>query len=260
MTQAGPRTVLLGNVTGPIRKEVLSSGVVKLVECNLELLGAIFDIIQGETAQLWNQFRGKQNRKPKANLLQHWSNPNASNAPMDSLVYKPIDFLLLCKLVGVGFLFSSVQFSHPVTSDSLQSHGLQHASLPCPSPTLAACSDSHPLSQWCHSNEYLRLISFRIDLFDLPAVQGTLNSLLQCYSSKPSILWCLLFFMVQLSHPYMTTGKTIALTRQTFVGKVRSLIFNMLSRLVITFPPRSQMSFNFMAGSHHLQWFWSPRK
>ena len=108
MTQAGPRTVLPGNVTGPIRKEVLSSGVVKLVECNLELLGAIFDIIQGDTAQLWNQFTGKQNRRPKANLLQHWSNPNASNPPMNSLVYKPIDFLLLCKSVGVGFLFSSV--------------------------------------------------------------------------------------------------------------------------------------------------------
>ena len=160
MTQAGPRTVLLGNVTGPIRKEVLSSGVVKLVECNLELLGAIFDIIQGETAQLWNQFRGKQNRKPKANLLQHWSNPNASNAPMDSLVYKPIDFLLLCKLVGVGFLFSSVQFSHPVTSDSLQSHGLQHASLPCPSPNPRACSNWCPLSRWCHPTILSSVIAF----------------------------------------------------------------------------------------------------
>ena len=103
------------------------------------------------------------------------------------------------------------------------------------------------LSQWCHSNEYSGLISFRIDLFGLPVVQGTLNSLLQFHSSKASILWCSPFFMVQLSHSYVTTGKTIALTRQTFVGKVRSLLFNMLSRLVIAFPPRSQMSFNFMA-------------
>ena len=75
---------------------------------------------------------------------------------------------------------------------------------------------------------------------DLPAVQGTLKSLLQHYSSKASILWCSAFFMVQLSHPYMTTGKTIALTRQTFVGKVMSLLFNMLSRLVITFLPKSK--------------------
>ena len=82
------------------------------------------------------------------------------------------------------------------------------------------------------SNEYSGLISFRIDWFDLLAVQGTLKSLLQHHSSKASILWNSAFFIVQLSHPYMTTGKTIALTRQTFVGKVTSLLFNMLSRLV----------------------------
>ena len=79
-----------------------------------------------------------------------------------------------------------------------------------------------------------------MDWLDLLAVQGTLKSLLQHHSSKASILWCLVFFMVQLSHPYMTTGKTIALTRWTFVGKVMSLFFNMLSRLVITFLPRSK--------------------
>ena len=90
------------------------------------------------------------------------------------------------------------------------------------------------------SNEYSGLISFRIDWFDLLAVQGTLKSLLQHYSSKASILWHSAFFMVQLSHPYMTTGKTIALTRCTFVGKVMSLLFDMLSRLVITFLPRSK--------------------
>ena len=90
------------------------------------------------------------------------------------------------------------------------------------------------------SNEYSRLISFRIDWFDLFAVQGTLKSLLQHHSSKASILQHSAFFMVQLSYPYMTTGKTIALTRWTFVGKVMSLLFNMQSRFVIVFLPRSK--------------------
>ena len=85
------------------------------------------------------------------------------------------------------------------------------------------------------SNEYSGLISFRMDWLDLLAIQGTLKSLLQHHSSKASILWHSAFFIVQLSHPYMTTGKTTALTRWTFVGKVMSLLFNMLSRLVITF-------------------------
>ena len=96
------------------------------------------------------------------------------------------------------------------------------------------------------SNEYSRLISFRIDWLDLLAVQETFKSLLQHHSSKASFLQCSAFFIVQLSHPYMTAGKTIALTRQTFVGKVMSLLLNMLSRLVITFLPRSKR-FNFMA-------------
>ena len=90
------------------------------------------------------------------------------------------------------------------------------------------------------SNEYSGLISFKIDWFDLLAVQGTLKSLLQHHNSKASILQCSAFFMVQLSHPYMTTGKTIALTRQTVVGKVMSLLFDMLSRFVIAFLPRSK--------------------
>ena len=90
------------------------------------------------------------------------------------------------------------------------------------------------------SNEYSGLISFRIDWLDLLAVQGTLKSLLQYHSSKASILQSSAFFIVQLLHPYMTTGKTIALTRQTFVSKVMSLLFKMLSRLVITFLPRSK--------------------
>ena len=90
------------------------------------------------------------------------------------------------------------------------------------------------------SNEHPGLISFRMDWLYLLAVQGTLKSLLQHHSSKASILWRSAFFIVQLSHPYMTTGKTIALTRQTIVGNVMSLLFNMLSRLVIAFLPRSK--------------------
>ena len=90
------------------------------------------------------------------------------------------------------------------------------------------------------SNEYSGLISFRTDWFDLLAVQGTLKSLLQHHSSKASMLQHSAFFTVLLSHPYLTTGKTIALTRQTFVGKVMSLLFNMLSQLVIAFLPRSK--------------------
>ena len=100
------------------------------------------------------------------------------------------------------------------------------------------------------SNEYSGLILFRMDWLNLLAIQGTLKGLLQHHSSKASVLWQSAFFTVQLSHPYMTTGKTIALTRQTFVGKVISLLLNMLSRLVITFLPRSK----------HLliSWLWSP--
>ena len=90
------------------------------------------------------------------------------------------------------------------------------------------------------SNEHPGLIAFRIDWLNLLVVQGTLKSLLQHHSSKASILQCSAFFTVQLSHPYMTTGKTVALTRWTFVGKVMSLFFNMLSGLVITFLPRSK--------------------
>ena len=90
------------------------------------------------------------------------------------------------------------------------------------------------------SNEHPGLVSFRMDWLDLLAVQGTLRSLLQHHSSQASILWCSAFFTVQLSHPYMTTGKTIALSRWTIVGKIISMLLNMLSRLVITFLPRSR--------------------
>ena len=164
-------------------------------------------------------------------------------------------------------------------SNSLRSHGPQHARPPCPSPTPRVDSNSCPSNRLilCHlillspsifpsirvfsnesalrirwpkywsfsfnispSNEHLGVIFFRMDWLDLLVVQGTLKSLLQHHSSKASILRCSAFFIVQLSHPYMTTGKTIALTRRTFVGKVMSLLLNMLSRLVITFLPRSK--------------------
>ena len=163
-------------------------------------------------------------------------------------------------------------------SNSLQPHRLQHTRPPCPSPTHGVDSSSCPLSWWCHqpshplsspsppalnlsqhqglgiswpkywsfsfsispSNEYSGLISFRMDWLDLLVVQGTLKSLLQHHSSKALILRCSAFFMVQISHTYMTTGKTIALTRWTFVGKVMSLFFNILSRWVITFLPRNK--------------------
>ena len=169
--------------------------------------------------------------------------------------------------------------------NSLRPHGLQHARLPCPSPTPGAFSNSCPLSRWCHptisssvvpfsswlqsfpasgcfprsqffasggqsigvsastsvlSTEYSGLISFRMDWLNLLADQRALKSLLQHHSSKVSILQHAAFFIVQHSHPYMATGKTIALTRQTFVDKVMSLLFNMLSRLVITLLPRSK--------------------
>ena len=102
------------------------------------------------------------------------------------------------------------------------------------------------------SNEHLGLVSVRMDWLDLLAVQGTLKSLLQHHTSRASILRCSAFFTVQLSHPYMTTGKTITLNRWTFVGKVISLLFDMLSRLVITFLPRSKR-LSFFGCSHHLQ-------
>ena len=121
--------------------------------------------------------------------------------------------------------------------------------LPIPSSIRVFSSESTLLMRWpkywsfsfsiSPSNEHPGPISFRMDWLGLLAVQGTLKSLLQHHSLKASILWWPAFFIVQLSHPYMTTGKTIPLTRQTFVGKVMSLLFNMLSRLVITFFPRS---------------------
>ena len=143
---------------------------------------------------------------------------------MSIVVVMPSDHLILCRLL---LLLPSVFHSIRVSSNES-----------------ALCirwpkywSFSFSISP---SNEHPGLISFRMDWLDLLAVQGTLKSLLQHHSSKASILQGSAFFIVQLSHPYMTTGKTITLIRQTFVGKVMSLFFNMLSRLVITFLPRSK--------------------
>ena len=150
-------------------------------------------------------------------------------------------------------LLKSTQTHVHRVSDVIQpSHPLLSPYPPAPNPSqhqglFQLVSSSHQVAkvlefQLQHQSfhEYSGLISFRMDWLDLLAVQGTLKSLLQHHSSKASILWCSAFFIVQLSQPYMTTGKTIALTRQPFVDKVMSLLFNMQSRLVITFLPRSK--------------------
>ena len=154
----------------------------------------------------------------------------------------------------------AIQTSHPLSSPSLPTFNLsQHQGL------FKWLSSSYQVQildfsfNISPSNEYLGLISFRMDWLDLLAVQGTLKSLFQHHSSKASILRRSTFFIVQLSHPYVTTRKTVALTRWTFVGKVMSLLFTMLSRLVITLLPRSKHLL-FHGWSHHLQWFWSPKK
>ena len=195
---------------------------------------------------------------------------------------------LLSSLAGLQPLLSTSIFTLQLfgcsVSDSLWPHWLQHTRLPCPSPSPGMCSNSRPLSHWCHltissfvipissclqsspaSESFLMsqlftsggqilvlqlhhqsfqwifsLISFRTDYFNLLAVQGTLKSLLQHHGEKASILWHSTFFMVQFSHLYLTTGKIIALTRWTFVGKVMSLLFNTRSGSVITFLPRSK--------------------
>ena len=130
---------------------------------------------------------------------------------------------------------NAIQPSHPLSSSSPALNLSQHQGL------FKWVSSSHQVPKYCSfsfninpSNEHPGLISFRMDWLDLLAVQGTLKSLLQHHSSKASILRCSVFFIVQLSYPYMTTGETIALTRWTFVGKVVCLLWNMLSRLVIT--------------------------
>ena len=179
------------------------------------------------------------------------------------------------RLRGQGMFKIPLQFSPSVTSDSLQPHGLQHTRLPCPPPTPGAYSNPCPSSWWCHPTISSSVVPFSSCLQSFPAsgsfkmsqlfasssqsigvsasasvlpkniqdwspLGWTLKSPLQHHSSEASILRCSAFFIVQLSHPYMTTGKTIVLTRWTFVGKVMSMLFNMLSRLVITFLSRSK--------------------
>ena len=180
--------------------------------------------------------------------------------------------------------FSSVQFSRSVVSNSFWPHGLQHTRLPCPSPTLGACSNSCPQSRWCHptisssvipfssylqsfqhqglfqwvrsSHQVAKVLEFQLQhqyfqwifrtdflldwLVGPPCSPRDAQEFLQHHSSKASILWHSAFFMVQLSHLHMTTRKSVALTIWTSVGKVISLLFNMLSRLVIAFFPRSK--------------------
>ena len=139
----------------------------------------------------------------------------------------------------VHWVGAAAQPSHPLLPPSPPALNLsQHQGL------FQWVRSSHQVANWSFSispcNEYSGLISFRIDWFDLLAVQGILKSLLQHHSLKASVLWCSAFFMDQISHPYMTAGKTVALTRQTCIGKIMSLLFNMLSKLVIIFLPRSK--------------------
>ena len=152
------------------------------------------------------------------------TNPRSLLKPMCIASVMPSNHLILCRsLLLLPSIFPSIR----VFSNDL----VLHIRWP------KYWSFSYSISP---SNEYSGLISLRIDWFDLLAVWGTLKSLLQHHNLKASLLWCSAFSMVQLWHPYMTTGKTIALTRRTFVSKVMSLLFNMLSRFVIAFLPRSK--------------------
>ena len=141
----------------------------------------------------------------------------------------------------VHWVGDAIQLSHPLSTPTLTFNLSQHQVFSNESVFHIRWPNYWSFSfSISPSNEFSGLISFRIDWLDFLAVQGTLKSLLQHLSSKASILQCSAFFIVQLSHPYMTTGKTIALTRWTFVGKVMSLLFNILSMLVITFLPKSK--------------------
>ena len=153
-------------------------------------------------------------------ITNSWSPPKLTS--IESVM--PSNHLILCRpVILLGLIFPSIRV-------------FSNESAPCIRwPKYWSLSFSISPSK-----EHPGLISFRMGWWDLLAVQGTLKSLLQHHTSKASILWCSAFFLVQLSHPYMTTGKSIALTRRTFVDKVMSLLFNMLSRLVITFLPRSK--------------------
>ena len=182
---------------------------------------------------------------------------------------------MICSTPGVPVPLYLPEFSHihvHWVSDASQPSILCHPLLLLPSifPSIRVFSNESAFrirwpKYWSFSfnispySEYPGLISFRIDWLDRFAVQGTLKSLLQYHSSKASSVLHSAFFILQLWHPYMTTGKTIVLTRWTIVDKVMSLLFNMLSRLVITFLPRSKhLLISWL--KYHLQWFWSPPK
>ena len=161
----------------------------------------------------------------------------------------------------VHWVGDTIQPSHPLSSPSLpafnlsQQQGLfQWVSSSYQVAKVLECQLQHQSFKWNSG-----LTSLRMDWLNLHTVQGTLESLLQHHSSKASILWDLALFIVWLSHPYTTTGKNIALTRWTFVGKVMSLLFNMLPKLVTTFLPRNKRLLISWC-SHDLQWFWRPRK
>ena len=171
-----------------------------------------------------------------SNSLQLWNGLQHSRPPCPSPT--PRVYSNSCPLS---------RWCHPTISFSV----IPFSSLPSILPSIRVFSNESALhirwtKYWCFSfsispsNEYSGLVSFRMDWLDLLAVQGTLKSLLQHHSSKASTLQCSAFFIVQLSHPYMTTGSNVDLTRRACVGKVMSLLFNMLSRLVITFLPRSK--------------------
>ena len=171
----------------------------------------------------------------------------------------PVTKLLGLTQIHVHWVGDTIQPSHILSSPSPPTFNLsQYQGL------FKWVSSSHQVPKYWSfsfsispSNDYSGLISFRIDWLYLLAIQGTLKSLLQYHSSKASILQHSAFFIVQLSYPCMTTGKTTALTRWIFVSKVISLLFNMLSRLVIAFLPKSKHLL-ISRLSHHLQWFWSP--
>ena len=163
--------------------------------------------------------------------------------PMDSVPGFPVHHQFLEPAqTHVHRVGGAIQPSHPLSSPSPTFNLSQHQGLFNESVLWSIKWQKYWSFSWSisPSNEYSELISFGTDWLDLPTVQETLKSLLQHHSAKASILWSSAFFIVQFAHTYMTTGKTIALTRQTFVGKVMSLLFNMLSRLVITFLPRSK--------------------
>ena len=185
-------------------------------------------------------------------LFCHVKNDQFSSVSQSCLTLcDPMD----CSMPGLPVYHQLLELTqthvHRVGDTIQPSHPLLSPSLPAFNPSISVFSNESVLHiRWpkywslsftiCPSNEYSGLISFRMDWLNLLAIQGTRNSLLQHHSSKASILQCSAFFILQISHPYMTTGKTKALTRWTFVGKIMSLLFNMLSRLVITFLPKSK--------------------